>query len=45
MGNTSAREITFLHKIVPNAKDLQKLGTLEVCNIRKNRKHSVLFSQ
>ena len=28
MGNTSARAITFLCEIVPNAKYLQKLGTL-----------------
>ena len=37
MRNTSASAITFLHKIVPNAKHLQKLGTLEVHIIRKKR--------
>jgi len=45
MGNTSARAITFLHKTVPNAKELQKFGILEVRNIRKKRKNSVLFSE
>jgi len=45
MGNTSARAITFLHKTVQKAKDLQKLGTLEVCIIRKKSKNSVLFSE
>jgi len=43
MGNTSARAITFLHKTASNAKDLQKLGTLEVRIVRK--KTSVLFSE
>jgi len=38
MGNTYARAITFSHKTVPKAKDLQKLGTLEVRIIRKKRK-------
>jgi DNA-binding transcriptional regulator YiaG len=41
MGNTSARAITFLCKTVPNAKDLQKLGTLEIRIIRRKRKISV----
>ena len=39
--STSARAITFLCKIVPNAKHLQKLGTTELCIIRKKRKFSV----
>jgi hypothetical protein len=38
MRNTSARVITFLCKTVPNAKDLQKLGTLEIRIIIKKRK-------
>jgi len=42
MGNRSARAITFLRKTVPNAKDLQKLGTLAIHIIRKKRKISVL---
>jgi hypothetical protein len=41
MGNTSAKAITFLCKTVPNAKDLQKLGTLEIRIIIKKRKISV----
>jgi len=41
MGNRSARAITFLCKTVPNAKHLQKLGTLEIRIIRKKRKISV----
>jgi len=43
MGNTSAMAITFLCKCktVPNAKDLQKLGTLELSVMRKKRKISV----
>jgi hypothetical protein len=41
MGNTSVRAITFLHKTVSNAKELQKLGTLEILIIRKKRKISV----
>jgi hypothetical protein len=41
MVNTSARDITFLCKTVPNAKELQKLDTLEICNIRKKKKISV----
>ena len=34
MGNTSARAITFLYKTVPNAKDLEELGTLDIHIIR-----------
>jgi hypothetical protein len=41
MGNTSVRVITFLCKTLPNAKDLQKLGTPEIDIIRKRRKISV----
>jgi hypothetical protein len=41
MGNTSARAITFLCKTVLNAKNLQKLGSLEIRIIRKRRKISV----
>jgi hypothetical protein len=41
MGNTSVRVITFLCETSPNAKDLQKLGTLVRCIIRKERKISV----
>jgi hypothetical protein len=41
MGNTPARAITFLCKTVPNEKDLQKSGTLEIRIIRKKRKISV----
>jgi len=41
MGNTSARAITFSYKTVPNIKDLQKLGILEISIIRKKRKISV----
>jgi len=41
MGNTSGRVITFIRQTLPNAKDLQKLGILEIHTIRKKRKISV----
>jgi hypothetical protein len=40
MGNKSGSAIIILCKTVPNAKDLQKLGTLEIHIIRKKRKIS-----
>jgi hypothetical protein len=43
MGNKSGSAIIILCKTVPNAKDLQKLGTLEIHIIRKKRKISVHF--
>ena len=43
MGNISARTITFYAKIVPNAKDLQKLGTFEIRITRKKGKSVPCF--
>jgi hypothetical protein len=43
MGNISARAIIFMQ--IPNAKDLQKLGTTEIHIIRKRRKICPMFSE
>jgi hypothetical protein len=45
MGNISARAITLLCKTVPNAKDLQKLGTIGLHIIRQKWKISPIFSE
>ena len=43
MGNTSARAIIFSCKTDPNAKDSQKLGTIEICIIRKKKEKFCLM--